>query len=167
MKKSAAWRRIGLTLLLTATPWLPAGAGIVELTSSYHNSVLVNGVTISVTDFHVASAGTVTLALTDIRWTELLQSLSTYVSSAGKTLYTRDSAGALTFNVSAGQVFSTSVLAFAMPSRSIGLFAMDLRFVPLTNAVPLPLSIWLLMSGLAALLVTRRRSVSLAFSVTK
>jgi hypothetical protein len=165
MKKLAAWQRIGFCLLFAAVPWLPASAGIVELTSTYHNSVLVNGSAISVTDFHVASAGTVTLALTDIRWTDLMQSLSTYVSSAGKTLYSRNSAGALTFNVSAGQVFSTSVLAFTMPSRSIGLFAMDLRFAPATSAVPLPLSVWLLMSGLIVLFVLRRQTVPVALSV--
>ncbi len=140
-------RALPLCLLLGIAP---AMADVVSLTDSgsFYDAVPVLGRNQSVTDFRATTAGTVTITLSDVNFTSVLQSLRLDLNSGGTHLQTVTGPGALYLTVSAQQVFSTSIFGIAQGARSLGLYTLDVQFSPM-NSVPLPASLWLLATGLA------------------
>jgi hypothetical protein len=139
----------------------PAFAGMVDLKDggTYRDSIFVNTSDFKVTDFHSDVAGTVTLRIKDVGWIDLLESLSTYVSSAGKTIFTRKGGDEWSFDVRGGETFSTGIYALTHGARHYGLYEIETHFkaAPALAPVPLPAGVLLLASGLSLLPSLRRR----------
>ncbi len=160
---SMARSALASALLLGALACMatPAMAGRVELEDgdTYHDSIFVNTSDFKVTDFHSKVAGTVTLRIKDVGWVDLLESLSTFVSSAGKTVFTRKGNDEWSFQVDREETFSTGIYALTHGVRHYGLYEIETHFkaAPALAPVPLPAGAWLLVSALSLLPALRRR----------
>jgi hypothetical protein len=144
---------ICLTLLGTGL----GHATMVSVEGGYEDAAVVRGSNFDVRTFVNQRAGTVTLKVTDLNWTDLLQSMSVSVSLANGIQLALTGPGTLVFDIDADQYFTTSVYAMTKPSKRIGLYAMDYSFQPSVVTVPLPAGGWLLLGGLSALATRFRR----------
>jgi hypothetical protein len=154
---------------LTATTILGLSAWIFSLGSAQASTVIYDGVgfltgTQSFTDsFSVATAGTVTVTLSNIAFPEELASLSLMLSSpSGGALGSQMQAGTESFHVQAGDVFAQWFGTAQGPMNS-GVYALKIAFDPASSPVPLPTSIALLLSGLG-LMAWQRRTRSSSFA---
>jgi hypothetical protein len=148
---------LALALLGTAMT-APARAELVNITSGSHCAVIVRPTNFDVNEFVSTLAGTVTLTLRDMKWGDVLSSLSATVSLLKRDdlLLNGDGAEAV-FDVAAGERFTTSIYAATNGAKGFGLYALDMSFAPKVTAVPLPAAGWLLVSGVAGLASLRRR----------
>lgn len=120
--------------------------------ASIRTTQLVWGTSLAVNSLSLPSAGVLSIKLTDIGWTETLDSLSLLITDLDD-LWTRlDGAGSLLVNVSGPtQLFAT---VFASSKQGgVGVYNLQASFSP----VPLPAAAWLLLSGLGALGALRRK----------
>jgi hypothetical protein len=143
--------------LLGAVTAAPARAELVNVGSGAHSAVVVRPANFNVNEFVSAVAGTVTLTVRDMKWGDVLSSLSTTVSLFKRDdLLLANSAQAV-FDVGVGERFTTSIYAATSGKKGFGMYALDISFVPKATPVPVPAAGWLLASGVAALASLRRR----------
>lgn len=135
------------------------GTVLMSATRAFQDITVVRKSSFQVTNFLAPTAGQVTVAVTDIRWRNVLAQLASSVTSGGRTLGSLNGSGNLIFSVQAGQRFAVAIFAAAASSASnLGLYKLGVSFQPLgTSPVPLPAAGWLLLSGLAALGARARR----------
>jgi hypothetical protein len=121
--------------------------------TSIRTTQLVWGTSLAVNSLSLPSAGVLSIKLTDIKWTETLDSLSLLVTDLDN-LWTRlDGAGNLLVNVSGPTQLFAAVFARSAQGN-VGVYHLQASFSP----VPLPAAGWLLLSGLGALGALRRKA---------
>jgi hypothetical protein len=130
--------------------------------SSLNNNQLVWGTSLNVSAMSLPSAGTVTVKLTDMGWTETLQSLTVLVTDLNGIWQRLDGPGSMLINVSGpSQLFAA---AFARSAAgAVGFYNLHATFSA-TAPVPLPAAVWLLVSGLGGLAAVRRKKNTAALS---
>jgi hypothetical protein len=151
--------------LLAMSAWLmpltPARASVVLADSVG----FIKGTQIFTDSFDITTPGFLTVTLTAIPWLDTLQDLNCFLTSpSGGVLGTALNGGAasnealVTEQVQPG-VVSVNWYGTAAGTFKVGVYGIDVTFQP-TAPVPLPGSLVLLLSGLAALSVSRlkRRS---------
>ena len=136
----------------------PACASMVEIDKgTYHDAVYLMGNNLVQTDFSSSVSGKVTVNLTDIAWTDVLQSISTTASQLGKIIFVRQGTGTFSFDLQKDETLSLGIYAIAKTGK-IGSYTLDCYFTPGASQVPLPNGIWLMLPGLALLSVLARRA---------
>jgi hypothetical protein len=134
----------------------PAAASSVLVNASY--SVTTAGA-VAVNNLQLNGAGTLTLSLTDLHWPASLQDLRYLITTADGTILGQGSgAGSFSVAISGAELVYAVTFGQAAPlpglSFGYGSYGLQIGFQP----VPLPDSVILLASGLAALgVVVRRR----------
>lgn len=166
MKSPTVLRRAGamlalLACALTASPGAEAALVSVDAGAG-HDSVFVMGSDLRFTDFRSTLAGTVTVQLQDIGWTDPLQSLSASLNKMGKILQQHQGTTAFSFDILRDETLSLGIYAIAGGTRQYGLYTIDWTFTlsPTEVPVPLPAAGLLLASGLALLPGLRRRRLA-------
>jgi hypothetical protein len=126
----------------------------------YDNSGFLQGTQSFVQSFDLSSPGTLTVTLTNVAWPQQLASLTLLLTSTSGLLGPSMGAGTEYFNVGAGDVFA-QWFGTAQGPLNAGVYSMRIEFTPSAggNAVPLPTSIGLLLSGLGLLIWQRRTRV--------
>ena len=119
-------------------------------------TVLFSGTDAQTVSLGDPGAGTITIVLTDLAWPTKLASLSFSLSSES-TVLMPVTAGSNTFSVTgAGALYahiSGVAESLGIPGLpSFGLFSLQIDFSPPAPPVPLPESLWLLLSALGGLL---------------
>lgn len=127
------------------------------------DTTLVSGSQSAVFSFQAPGPGTLSIQLTDIDWPQTLSSLSFMATSGNQVLASwsdsaSQSAVTLSFQVTGGHYFA-DVLATAGGALDLGVYSLCIQFNP-TSPVPLPATGGLLLAGLAAFILIRRRTHS-------
>jgi hypothetical protein len=129
-------------------------------TKLYESTTLVTAPHIDLQALNISGAGTVTVKLTDMKWPDLLGTLSFTLFDATHTIGSYSlSPGALTgtqgYTVNAAGTYYASIFAAPASGKMGGLFNAQIYFGPAAAPVPLPASGWLMMCGIAALAAIR------------
>lgn len=158
------WRKPAATLVAACMAWawsVSANAGLVTLgapsaTPGFHDMQTVWPSDFEVNEFVGVVAGTVTLSVQRIDWGDLL-SLKTTLSLQNQPALQLTGNALRTFQIAAGESFTTMILAQAQGPLGFGAYQLDVSFVPSASPVPLPPAGWLMLSGLLLLVLIRRR----------
>jgi len=149
----AAMSLLGLTLSMAGT----AHADTVGMgTKLYESTTLVTQAHIDLQTLNLSGASTLTVKLTDLKWPDLLGSLSFTLFDATHVLGTYVLGGASnTFNVDSAGTYYASIFSAPGAGKAGGLYNAQVYFAPSVPAVPLPAAGWLLFSGIAGLAAIR------------
>lgn len=161
MSRGSWIRVLALGLLLAL-----AGAAA-EAEELLVSTPLVDGSLATVSNFQITGPGTVTVSLTDLAWPDKLASLTFAATTSSGVVASMSGPGQISFNVSSPGMYSAVVGAVAGAGfLDLGWYSMIVNFTPATSAVPLPGSVWLLVSGLVlgALLIRPRRRATPAYA---
>jgi hypothetical protein len=156
------WAFIALCVSSVMPAWADSlPAPLLSSDTPYSSLVLVRGGTLTSATMMTASAGTVTVKLSDLTFTQALSALSFSLSDPTAQLHATSGAGVWSWDVSAPTLLYATVYAVAGTAKNIGLYALDVSFTPtqLPDQVPVPLPAagWMLLSGIASLLTSRRK----------
>jgi len=147
---TAIFTAAGAGMLMSS---MPAHADMVG-TKIYDATALVTHSQIDLQTFDLTGAGTVSVKLTDLKWPDLLGTLSFTLFDATHTIgsYSLNNSVATTgnssFNVSTAGTYYASIFATAAPGKVGGLYNAQIYFQS-TAPVPLPAAGWLMISALA------------------
>jgi len=152
MSAKHLWLVAIAALTASLIPHGPARAGSEVLMDT---SGFISGTQSFVDTFYVGSAGTLTVTLSDTGWPAPIQGLDFFVTSANTVLAPVTGPGTDVIGVGPGTI-SVHWFGQASGPLQLGLFGIDLQFQPGAVPVPLPTSLLLLVSALAAMLFSRR-----------
>jgi len=116
-----------------------------------------------------ASTGKLSITVSDLQWPQALSSLSFTISNTTTVLARWAGVGRLDFDViSPGALFAT---VFASPDSSVGvgLYHINVAFAagPVGPTVPLPASMWLLLSGVCGFAALRGKHATVTNSIVQ
>jgi hypothetical protein len=135
---------IALTLLivagLSAAPRAHADTLLVSQTS------MISGSFSGVYTFSTTQAGTLSLKLENIAWPERLAALSCNLYDSQNLLGSLATTGELQIQVAGAGTYFSHLFAQAAGALDLGLFSLNVSFHPSVSAVPLPASVWMLLS---------------------
>ena len=140
---------LGLGLTAGALPQ-PAAADMVTAENLVSQSTLVINQQSNVYSFSAPGAGTLYVTLQDVVWPTPLASLAMSVNSPSSALGTLNVDGEMDLTLSKGGTYYVDVTGQAGGSLDLGLYSLQVNFLP-QGAVPLPGSVALLLGGLLAL----------------
>jgi hypothetical protein len=141
------------------------GAWVLPLGTAQADSVLydstgyLQGQQSFVESFNIATPGTLTVSLANIPWLDTIAGLSFFVSSPSSLIGSTMGAGSQTMNVAPGTIYA-HWFGDANGAYGLGVFSVNISFVPNASVVPLPASLLLLLSGLGILFGWQRSAKS-------
>jgi hypothetical protein len=154
MKTLKTWSR-GALLACMAGLGLSQAPHALADTMLLSDLTLVKGASSATFSFDAPTAGTVTATVSNLAWPmdHSLQTLSFQATSASATLANWAAAGAdqshqESFLVGQGTYFA-HIMAVAQGDLDMGLYSLNVTFSP--NAVPIPTSSWMLLTGILVL----------------
>ena len=127
------------------------------------NTTMVTGTQSSVMSFSAPGDGYITATLQNLPWQKSLDALSFQATSGADVLSSwsgKDATKTETFQVTAGNYFA-HIVATTADEFDVGLYSLSLTFTP--NAVPLPASSLLLLTGIFGLFLVSRNRRSFGF----
>jgi hypothetical protein len=154
--------RVGVLALLAALGMAQAPQARAD-TLLLSNTTLVTGTQSSVMSFTTPGDGFITATLQNLTWQKSLQALSFQATSGADVLASWSDSSPMkteTFKVTAGNYFA-HIVATTADADDVGLYSLSLIFTP--NAVPLPASSLLLLTGIFGLFLISRNRRSLGF----
>jgi len=154
--------RIKLAIAVAAAGLLLSSAAHADMVGNklYDSTMLVTQSHIDLQTLNITGAGTLSVKLTDLKWPDLLGTLSFTVFDATHVLgsYSLDNSlatsGIGTFNVNTAGTYYASIFATPATGKSGGLYNAQIYFQT-TAPVPLPAAAWLMISGLACFAAVR------------
>ncbi len=147
--------KVGLAVAPLALMGLAAAPAARADSLIYAQTTLVSGTASTTQQFDVASAGKVSVSLESLAWPPgAMTSLSFAVTSASQVINSWSGLGGATdqttFDVGPGTYFA-HIMATANSALNLGLYSITMTFSPTTSAVPLPMSGWMLVTGMFVL----------------
>lgn len=132
---------------------LPQLASADTITPEYllQQSTLVINQQSNVYAFTAPGPGTLTVQLQDVVWPTSLQSLTASIDSPSSVLGSLSAAGDLTLNLTSAGTYYADVMGHAGTLLNIGVYSLQVDFIPQGAPVPLPAGLGLLLSGLVML----------------
>jgi len=165
--KSLPWAgkllpRAGVLALLAALGMAQAPQARADM-MLLSNTTMVTGTQSSVMSFSAPGDGYITATLQNLPWQKSLDALSFQATSGADVLSSwsgKDATKTETFQVTAGNYFA-HIVATTADEFDVGLYSLSLTFTP--NAVPLPASSLLLLTGIFGLFLVSRNRRSFGF----
>jgi len=117
-------------------------------------TTMVVGNESTVDSFTTSGAGTVTVNLQNLNWPMPLSALSFSATSASQVLWGGGgpmNSEVASFNVDGAGTYFAHIMATAQGSLNVGLYSLLMTFTPGTSPIPLPPSVWLLLTGVFVL----------------
>jgi len=140
---------LGVGVVGAALP-RPAAADLVTADALVQQSTMVINQQTNVYSFTAPGPGTLYVALQDIVWPTALTSLNMSLTTDSSVLGTMNVAGEIDLTLSAGGKYYVDVGGKAGGPLDIGLYSLQVNFVP-QGAVPLPGTVALLLGSLLGL----------------
>jgi hypothetical protein len=117
---------------------------------------------------NITSPGTLTVTLGDLGWPKMLSSLSFAVTNATSVLAQMTGVGSLVYDVTSPGAFFAAVYAQPDASVGTGLYHINVDFSPAAPPpppVPLPASVWMLLSGVCGFAALRGKHATVTNSI--
>jgi len=134
-------------------PGLPAGSILVFSQSGFISNPLPLQ-----TQFDIPFAGTLTIQLIDLAWPEKFSSLSFMMTSGSGVVAQLDAPGAFSFQLDSPGRFFGFLTGQTQGAMHAGTYLLQMSLLQLTQPVPLPAALWLLMSGIVGIGMLRRQA---------
>ena len=163
---SRTWKAIALHAVLGFTGVLGGVFAHAEMILQQNTMVTVPSVP-TVNALGLSAPGQWSITVSDLAWSQSLQSLSFAITNMSGVLASRMGAGTLTFDVvTPMNLFAT---VFAIPNAAVGagIYHINIAFTPSAPPVPLPAAVWLLLSGMCGLATLRRKHATVTNSVVQ
>ena len=169
----SAWAKVfalgTVCLLLSVSAVADSMPPMLSSDTPYSSLGFVRGASLTSATMQTASAGTLTVKLTDLTWPQALGTLSFSLSNSTSPLFNTSGPGVWTWQLNTPTLLYASVYASATGAKNTGLYSLNISFVPSAlpeqAPVPLPAAGWMLLSGVMALFAARRKHTDVTQAV--
>jgi hypothetical protein len=136
------------TMAAAAAAGPQSGAVGGPLTTLYEGTTMYTGVSFTQMELDLPSAGTLWVDLKDMEFVALSGALSFALVKDGSVLEVQDGSGSFSLDVSGPTRLFAFVYGVAEPGVNVASYFLSIRHEA-SEPVPLPASLWLLLSGMA------------------
>jgi hypothetical protein len=136
---------LGATASPAAVPLNAPGTTLVTQTL-YRGTTLFSGMTFTQIELDVPAAGSLSVTLRDMEFPALLGALSFSLVRGGEVLAVQNGGGGFDLDMAGPATLFGFVYAVGAPGVNVGSYYLDIQH-KYEEAVPLPASLWLLLSG--------------------